>query len=235
MKFTVLLAFAGLVLGRTFTVYNACPYTIWPAIFTDLNVGTSVPAIETGWEAPANSKRMFTVPDSWKAGLIWGRTGCGLECDSTTGTGVGPVSIAEWTLSASDGHDWYDVSLVDGFNVPMRISNNAGCQVTECAVDLNQGCPDVLQGPLNANGTTAGCKSACMANLDGNPANSRNCCTGNYNAPMNCPPSGVQYYSYFKGRCPTSFAYIYDESSGGPVSQGCIASKKADYTLTFCP
>ncbi|KAH7326954.1 thaumatin [Rhizoctonia solani] len=231
MKSTALFAFAGSVLGGTFTVYNACPYTIWPAIFTDLNVGTSVPAIETGWEAPASSKRTFTVPDNWKAGRIWGRTGC----DFSNETSVGPVSVAEWTLGASDDHDWYDVSLVDGFNLLMRISNNVGCQVSECAVDLDPGRPDVLKGPLNTNGTAAGCKSACLANLNGNPTNSRNCCTGNYNTPMNCPPSGVQYYSYFKNRCPTPFAYTYNESSRGPVSQGCITSMKADYTLTFCP
>lgn len=31
-------------------------------------------------------------------------------------------TLAEFTLSASDGNDWYDVSLVDGYNLPMRIT-----------------------------------------------------------------------------------------------------------------
>ncbi|CEL53363.1 Thaumatin-like protein PWIR2 OS=Triticum aestivum PE=2 SV=1 [Rhizoctonia solani AG-1 IB] len=132
MKFSVAasaLAIAGSALGRTFTVYNACPFTIWPAVFTDLNVGSAVPGIETGWEAPAWSKRTFNVPDNWKAGRIWGRRNCnfssnpgpnscltggcngGLRCDSRTGTGVPPASVAEWTLSAGDGQDWYDDTL----------------------------------------------------------------------------------------------------------------------------
>lgn len=48
--------------SRTFTVYNACPFTIWPAVFTDLNVGSAVPDVATGWEAPAYSSKVFTVP-----------------------------------------------------------------------------------------------------------------------------------------------------------------------------
>jgi hypothetical protein len=43
-----ILAFAATASARTFTVYNACPFTIWPAVFTDLNVGSATPGIETG-------------------------------------------------------------------------------------------------------------------------------------------------------------------------------------------
>ncbi|KAH7326955.1 thaumatin-like protein [Rhizoctonia solani] len=243
MKSTVFLAFVGSALGRTFTVYNACPFTIWPAVFTDLNVGSAVPAVETGWEAPAWSVKTFTVPDNWKAGRIWGRRNCnfstnpgpnscltggcngGLQCDSRTGTGVPPASVAEWTLSASDGLDWYDVSLVDGYNLPMRISNNVGCEVAECAVDLGPDCPAALKGPFDSSGFPVGCKSACFANLDGNQGDSGNCCSGSHNTPATCPPSGVQYYSYFKDRCPRSYVYAYDESSGTALWT-CPASKR---------
>jgi hypothetical protein len=54
--------FLRLASARTFTVYNACPFTIWPAVFTDLNVGSAVPNIETGWEAAAFTARTFSVP-----------------------------------------------------------------------------------------------------------------------------------------------------------------------------
>ncbi|KAG8770011.1 hypothetical protein FRC12_004572 [Ceratobasidium sp. 428] len=114
------------VVGRTFTVYNKCPFTVWPAVFTDLNVGKAVPSVETGWEAPAGSKKTFTVPDNWKAGRIWGRRNCnfatnpgpnscldggcngGLKCDSRTGTGVPPATVAEWTLQGDGNRDFYD-------------------------------------------------------------------------------------------------------------------------------
>lgn len=32
------------------------------------------------------------------------------------------------------------VSLVDGFNLPMSVTNNKGCHVAECPVDLNPIC-----------------------------------------------------------------------------------------------
>ncbi|KAG8959785.1 hypothetical protein FRC03_007493 [Tulasnella sp. 419] len=117
------------VAGRTITVTNQCSYTVWPAVFTDLNVGTAVPDVETGWEARPGTTRFFAAPDNWTAGRIWGRRDCdfstnpgptscstggcngGLLCDIRTGTGVPPVTLAEFTLSASGGLDFYDVSL----------------------------------------------------------------------------------------------------------------------------
>ena len=32
------------------------------------------------------------------------------------------------------------VSLVDGYNLPLRISNNVGCGVADCPVDLGPDC-----------------------------------------------------------------------------------------------
>lgn len=82
------------------------------------------------------------------------------------------------------------VSLVDGYNLPMRIDNNQGCPVGECPVDLGPHCkphhnyyhvysglangvklmlgPAQLKGPFDSTGFPVGCKSACVANLDGN-------------------------------------------------------------------
>ncbi|KAF9485657.1 thaumatin-like protein [Pholiota conissans] len=256
MKLSILVALTSVAraMARTFTVYNACPFTVWPAIFTDLNVGTSTPAYTTGWEAPAWSKVSFHVPDDWKSGRIWGRRNCnfatnpgpnscldggcngGLACDPRTGTGVPPATVAEWTLggSASGALDWYDVSLVDGYNLPMRISNNVGCPVADCPKDLGPNCPDPLKGPFDSSGFPVGCKSACYANLDGNQGNSANCCSGSHSTPATCSASGVAYYSYFKSNCPNSYVYAYDESSGTALWT-CSASLKADYTLTFCP
>ncbi|KAG5637268.1 hypothetical protein H0H81_005201, partial [Sphagnurus paluster] len=82
--------------------------------------------------------------------------------------GVPPASVAEFTLQGAGNQDWYDVSLVDGYNLPMRISNNVGCPVAECAKDLGPDCPAPLKGPYDSVGFPVGCKSACFANLDGN-------------------------------------------------------------------
>ncbi|KAL4252435.1 Osmotin/thaumatin-like superfamily protein [Pleurotus pulmonarius] len=248
------LLFAGALSAqaRTFTVTNNCAFTIWPAIFTDLNVGTSVPDRATGWEAPAGSTVSFNVPNDWKSGRIWGRRNCdfstnpgptsclsggcngGLLCDANTGTGVPPVSVAEWTLQGDGNRDFYDVSLVDGFNLPMAITNNQGCPNANCPADLNANCPAELGGPTDANGARLGCNSACTANLDGNPADSANCCSGSHNTLETCPSSGVQDYDFFKGNCPNSYAYAFDEPSGTALFT-CDSGALADYTLTFCP
>lgn len=95
---------------------------------------------------------------------------------------------------------------------------------------------------------------------DFSPANSANCCSGSFDTPATCPPSGtcrtslqsflrtggtniflkikkiigVQFYDYFKSNCPNSYVYAYDESSDTALWT-CDSDLKADYTLTFCP
>ncbi|KAI0649305.1 thaumatin-like protein [Trametes meyenii] len=249
----IVIALAGLnVYARTFTVFNSCSYTVWPAIFTDLNVGSATPNHTTGWLLPAFDHVTFEVPDNWVSGRIWARTQCdfpnsnagpascltggcngGLECDLHTGTGIPPATLAEFTLGINGAADSYDVSVVDGHNVPMKITNNKGCPEASCSVDLVKDCPEPLSAPKDANGKTAGCKTACSAGLSGY-VNSPDCCSGNFSSPSNCPSSGVQYYSYFKENCPRSYAYAFDESSGTALFS-CDASLKADYTITFCP
>ncbi|KAN0107272.1 Thaumatin family domain containing protein [Russula decolorans] len=161
--------------------------------------------------------------------------GCngGLQCDPHTGTGVPPATVAEWTLQSNGSQDFYDVSVVDGFNIPMMIIPSANCSAASCPNDLNPGCPSQLIGPRNSSGNAVGCKSACVANLD-NASDSANCCTGSHNTNATCPSSGVQFYSYFKNGCPNSYVYAYDESSGTALWT-CNSTLNSDYRLTFCP
>ncbi|PCH37375.1 thaumatin-like protein [Wolfiporia cocos MD-104 SS10] len=239
--------------ARTFTVANDCPYTIWPAMFTGPSPKRAVPNYPAGWEAQPHTSVGFSVPNDWTAGRIWGRTDCdfsndsasgqtcltgwcigGLLCNPTTGTGVPPATVAEWTLQGDNNKDYYDVSLVDGFNIPMEITNNAKCSTAECPADLNSLCPSALKGPSNSTGGVVGCQSSCDANLNDDKTNSPDCCTGSYSTAATCPSSGVQYYSFFKDNCPDSYAYAFDESSGTALWQ-CDSALNADYTLTFCP
>ncbi|KAF7310284.1 hypothetical protein MIND_00402400 [Mycena indigotica] len=240
------LALAAAASARTITVYNACPFTIWPALFTSAGGRPSQP---TGWSAGSFTSVTFSVPDQWN-GRIWGRRDCdfsvnpgpnscgdggcngGLLCDPSTGTGVPPASLAEFNLNAG-GTDFYDVSLVDGYNLPMRIDNSAGCGAPACAVDLGPNCPAELKGPFDSTGFPIGCKSACVVDaLNGNAGNSPNCCSGQFDTPQTCPSSGVKDYSYFKNACPTAYAYAYDDAT---ALFTCPASSGATYTVTFCP
>jgi len=251
MKLNVFsLAFPSTAFARLFTVYNGCPFTIWPAMFTDLNAGSAVPVYATGWEAAPYSSVSFPVPDNWKSGRIWGRRSCdfstntgptsclvggcngGLVCDPNNGTGMPPATLAEWTLQGTDNLDYYDVSVTDGFNLPLTITNSVNCPTADCPVDLAAACPPPLQGPVDPSGFVVGCKSACL--VDANPLDSASCCTGSHNTAATCPTSGVAYYDYFKHNCPRSYAYAYDESSDTALWT-CNSSLNADYTVTFCP
>lgn len=246
LSLLVPLAVSALAAARTMTVYNGCPFTIWPAFFT--NPGSPGINYPSGWAAGAYTVVSFSIPDNWN-GRIWGRRDCdfsnpnpatqcadggcngGLECDQSTGTGVPPASLAEFRLQGANGLDYYDVSLVDGYNLPIRIDNTGGCGVADCPVDLGPGCPGPLIGPFDSTGFPVGCKSACEAGLS-DPNNSPDCCTGQYNSPATCPSSGVAYYSYFKSNCPNAYAYAYDDATSLFT---CPSGGYPNYQVSFCP
>ncbi|KAF9267018.1 Osmotin, thaumatin-like protein [Marasmius fiardii PR-910] len=233
--------------SRAVTVKNNCGFTIWCVVYTDPNINGGNVKLDqpTGWEAPAGSSVTFNMPSNWTAGMIWGRRECnfsgssqssstscvsgacpgGLVC---TSPGVPPITKAEFTLSSQG--DFYDVSMTDGFNLPIQITNNQKCPVASCPVDLNAACPSQLKGGTTQDGSTASCKSSCFANLDGKQGDSPNCCTGNSSTPNSCSQAGVQFFDYFKGRCPNGYAYAYDDSA----LVRCGASN-TDYIVTFCP
>ncbi|KAJ7280923.1 thaumatin [Mycena rebaudengoi] len=223
-------------------VRNECSFTIWPAVFTSSGAQPTQPA---GWESAPFTNVSFTVSNTWGRrncdfskgsgpnSCLTGGCNGGLVCDSVAGTAAPPVTLAEWFLG-NNLQDFYDVSLVDGFNLPVRIDNNAGCTVPSCSVDLSPNCPVAQKGPFDSTGFPVGCKSACTVDLlNGNGENSSNCCTGTHGTPSTCPASGVINYAYFKNNCPKAIAFVYDDTNAQPLS--CQTSKNADYTLTFCP
>ncbi|KAG5526801.1 hypothetical protein RHGRI_032914 [Rhododendron griersonianum] len=227
---TLLLLSKG-VLGATFTFYNKCDYTVWPGILA--NAGS--PSLDsTGFELPTDSSRTFQAPTGW-SGRFWARTGCNFDGSESTSCSTGdcgsgevecngagaapPATLAEFTLGTG-GQDFYDVSLVDGYNVPMIVEASGGsglCASTGCVTDLNSQCPPELR--VSDGGA---CKSACEA--FGSP---QYCCSGAYNSPAACKPS--IYSEMFKSACPRSYSYAYDD----PTSTFTCAG--ADYTITFCP
>lgn len=68
-------------------------------------------------------------------------TGGRLECE---GNGSAPpTSLFEITLGAGNGQDFYDVSMVDGYNLPLlalpRGVYGDACNSTGCITDINRG------------------------------------------------------------------------------------------------
>ncbi|KAF8268193.1 thaumatin [Lactarius quietus] len=242
-------SFLTTTMARTISVANNCPYTIWPALLTYSHTAPDQPS---GWLAPPSSNLSFTVPDDW-IGQIWGRRDCDFTTDPgpdscldggcpggllCTGPGQAPVTTAQFILTADIvilDVDNYAISLVNGFNLPMRINNNApsGCGVPECNVDLGANCPIQLQEAYQPTGFPGGCNSACAAGLAPDPHNDPNCCTGIYDNSTTCVPSGVQFYSYFKSNCPDTVVYFFDTAYSNPVYT-CTSEDDADYAITFC-
>ncbi|OJD30139.1 thaumatin family protein [Diplodia corticola] len=111
-------------------VTNKCPDTIYPAFITQEGTGPA----KTGFELKTGGQVNQTVSANWQ-GRVWGRTNCSFPADGPTACGTGdcngqvectvsglnPVSLAEFTLDGGDGQTYYDISLVDGYNLPMGI------------------------------------------------------------------------------------------------------------------
>lgn len=215
------------VSGATFTFVNKCEQTVWPGILGNPGLGS------TGFELQKGASRSFEAPTGW-SGRFWGRTGCmfdgsgqgscatgdcgsgKIECD---GAGASPpATLAEFTLG-SGSQDFYDVSLVDGYNLPMLVEGSGGsgsCPSTGCTEDLNLKCPNELK--IEGGGA---CRSACEA--FGTPGY---CCKGEHASPSTCSPS--VYSQIFKSACPKSYSYAYDDATSTFTCTG------ADYTITFC-
>ncbi|KAL4573244.1 hypothetical protein LXL04_020043 [Taraxacum kok-saghyz] len=236
MKIQLLLFLAiGFIYGvrsTVFTIRNNCPYTIAPATLTSTG-----PSVTTGFELASGSSTSINLPARW-SGRVWARFQCSnnggrYRCNSgdcgsgqVTCNGAGaipPATLVEFTLADPNSNkDFYDVSLVDGFNLPVSvIPQGGGCPSTNCPVDINAQCPSEL-AVRDGSGGTVGCKSACVAFNQ-----PQYCCTGNYNIPSTCPPTS--YSNFFKNLCPKAYSYAYDDQTS---TFTCTTGP--NYLITFC-
>ncbi|CAI0445229.1 unnamed protein product, partial [Linum tenue] len=204
-------------LGATFTFSNRCDYTIWPGILA--NAGS--PKLEsTGFELAEGSTRSFQAPTGW-SGRFWARTGCTFD-DSGSGScrtgdcgsglvecnGLGaapPATLAEFTLGTG-GQDFYDVSLVDGYNLPMVVEGSGGsgsCTTTGCITDLNQQCPAELK---------AACPRSYSYAYD--DASSTFTCTGADYTVTFCPASPSQKSASYSSTTPVNDGQTTGQEAG---------------------
>ena len=230
---------------RTITVENRCGANIWPAI-----QGNPLP-LNGGFKLDVNSSKSFNVPSNWISTRVWARTGCsevnvngnvklmcetgdcsnGLECN---GAGSDGVSLAEFTLGTSDT---YDVSLVDGFNIPVAIVPShiavevrseinfiyAQCRSTYCANDVNLDCP--IESQVVKGGNVVACLSSCNTYKT-----DAYCCKGAFATPETCARPVVSERA--KSLCPLSYTYAYDDHTS---TFTCPDYAQPDYTIVFCP
>jgi hypothetical protein len=225
---------------RTITLVNHTDQTIWPAASPGSLSG------QTGWTLAPGAKVSFRVPHDWNA-RVWGRTGChfgggpgGSHCRTgdcggryrCRGWGEIPATLGEFNFDAYKGLDFYDISMVDGSNLPMYATPSGGeaprkvdvdgCLTpTRCTKEVH--CPAALRVPRHG-GREVGCISPC-ARFGGD----RYCCRGRFAA--RCSPARtwpVDYAKVFKRAEPYAYSWSGDDATSVFTCKG-----DCDYRITF--
>jgi hypothetical protein len=227
---------------RLVTFVNAMSQTIWVAAAPS----ATSPLSATGWVLPAGQSVTITTPNNLNT-RFWGRTGCVFnsagvghcqtgDCGGLfqcKGWGTIPATLAEVNFDAWEHLDFYDVSMVDGANLPMwinitkssggtvdKISPN-GCVAAGCTKPVN--CPSALD--VTASAAVVGCISAC-ARLGGD----QYCCQGAWSSRAACDPAKwpVDYATVFKSAEPYAYSYVDDDATSVFTCSGVC-----DYRITF--
>ncbi|KAF2568372.1 hypothetical protein F2Q68_00028349 [Brassica cretica] len=145
------------VTSRSFTIENKCDFTIWPATY---NYQGSVDT--TGFILEKGEKRTINTTSSW-IGYLWGRTLCSRasstgyfscitgDCDSgnieCSKEAVPPATLAEFNLASDGGNDYYDVSVINGYNLPVLVTPENGlCKSIGCDIDIKKTIPKTGAG-----------------------------------------------------------------------------------------
>ncbi|KAI7862149.1 thaumatin [Spinellus fusiger] len=180
-------------------------------------------------EVDAGESYKYQFDAGW-AGRIWARKACsGKDC---TFAGIGaPASLAEFYFKGPTNNDFYDISFVDGYNLPLTItpinghtngttgdSNAFLCGNSVC--DTLPTCPEEFQ-IKDADGDVTGCMSACTK--FGTP---EYCCTGKFDSESTC--TGSAYAAQVKSGCPNVYTWAFDDSTSAYM---CNAE---GYKVTFC-
>jgi hypothetical protein len=221
----------------------------------------------------AGGKHTSTVIPHWQ-GNFWGRTGCtgtddDLTCDWKTcigrdgkgklqcgGSGGTQMTKAEINFD-ENGFDTYDVSAVDGFNVPITIEPVAGtfinngpkdnpkyyCTVSGTPFDLKD--PSIFPSTLNkklvikTNNVPQAVLSACQySKYSTGNENPSYCCIGDYGTPETCKPdtwpTDMRTDTFFKKYLPTAYSYAFDDHVSTYTCWSKDPATPSAYTVKFC-
>lgn len=177
----------------------------------------------------AKSNKTVTVDNNWE-GRVWAQESCDAPENCMQAGASNPVSLAEFKMSGANDVDYYDVSFVDGFNLPVRVepinlindhpvsSDPQHCQATFC--NNMPECPADLR--FQRTKTWMACQSACSRYRQ-----DEYCCTGEHNKPETCTTN--HFARAIKAVCPDVYTYPYDDEFS------VYACQAPAYLVTFCP
>ncbi|XVF52847.1 hypothetical protein PTKIN_Ptkin05aG0051400 [Pterospermum kingtungense] len=195
--------------AANFNTRNNCPYTVWAA---------AVP-VGGGRQLDSGGVWDINVNPGTTGARIWARTNCQFDgsgrgrCETVPSLWCTPNTLAEFALNQFNNLDFFDISLVDGFNVPMDFSpTSGGCsRGISCKADIIGQCPNELKAP-------GGCNNPCTVFKT-----DQYCCNSG-----SCGPT--DYSRYFKTRCPDAYSYPKDDQTS---TFTCPGGTK--YRVVFCP
>ncbi|KNA13180.1 hypothetical protein SOVF_119100 [Spinacia oleracea] len=214
--------------ATTFTVENNCNYTVWPVIQTA--------SMDNGFSLLSGESKVVNNISATQApsGQLWGRTLCStnrltgnfscltgdcgsgkMDCQGMTSTS--PTTLIDFSTSKQINQDFYDVSVVDGYNIPVAVSpQGSSCAVTGCVFDLNDNkCPEKLR--VINNGNIIGCRNPCDVSHSING--------------FDCKENGSSIWSLIlKKACPRAYTIPQDDAT---AAFSCPSPKS--YSVTFCP
>ncbi|KAI9010437.1 thaumatin [Phycomyces nitens] len=207
------------------TVVNNCDSVVTVGVLTN---GRTASSPDMTFDLTPKAERLVTKQDTW-GGRIWGRQQCSGSKQNSKGCGTpgasNPATLAEFFFKGAFDKDFYDISFVDGYNLPMSIqpqnpesSKGYNCGSPTCA-DVPT-CPDeyAVKGP---SGQLISCLSSCSK------TNSpETCCTGDSDHPDLCKPDARS--DEVKKACPDAYSFAYDDQ------KSTFECTVQSYTVAFC-
>lgn len=196
--------------GRSITVKNNCPEKISVGVLTN---GNSNP--DERFDLNSQGSRTINKPESW-GGRLFGQPSCvgadakGPHCGNAGA--ANPATLAEFFFKGHNNKDYYDISLVDGYNIPASIEPQGGqggggdgknCGKSDCKQLPD--CPPNL-AIKDGSGKVIGCQSSCSKT--GDP---QHCCVGQYDGPDKCKAD--KQAQNVKKACPDSYSFAYDDQT----------------------
>lgn len=260
------LALASLTLGCATTTQAASPLSIKNScsvpIWVQTQPNANMPPLSDGIVKLApNASHSYNITGNW-AGRFWPKTKCdqnGNNCATgqsappcPTG-GCQPPADTKVEFNFDDpgtNQSWYDISLVDGYSLPVEIVprgvSSGSCVKTDCAVSFGA-CPqnETSVGDLRIQqgGATVGCFSPCkkwnwptplgLGKPETQQPGLMLCCPTPPVSPTRCsagPVATSQYVTMVHNNCPSAYSYAYDDDAGlhaCPLNTG--------FDVTFCP
>ncbi|KAG1766703.1 Osmotin thaumatin-like protein [Suillus occidentalis] len=219
----VLAAIVTMAQAQSLTVVNSCSESVF--LYTETSYGT----IDNNVNVAVGQSVNLGISSNWDGNVNVG-TGCSSDGSTcTTGgptwNGNTPFSRAEFNFYTIPGSVTYDISLIYGYNVGMKISSaDTSCDAFACTI--SSGCP--VPGPGTDTCYSPCCSSASACSGGALPTSGGGCVND-----AGPGPNSAFYYD----TCYNAYAFPDNDGANGytPADNVDYTCGNTAITLTLCP